>query len=249
VFPLALMQEVDRHGSIALLTWEPWTSEFTKNAGRTQDAVRTDLGEVAAGRYDSYIRAWAREAVMFGKPFFLRFAHEMNNPQYPWSVQAGNSPADFIAAWRHVWRLFKDEGANNVIWVWSPKREAPRELYPGGQYVDWIGTGVFNYGSLVEAWYQFEYLFESVYRSVILYDKPVMIAELGCSAVGGSRPDWYADTWRKLPSQYPAIRAVVLYNNPADNTLPGLAMNWAVDDDDVVLSTIAEAVSRGTFRK
>ena len=108
---------------------------------------------------------------------------------------------------------------------------------------------MFNYGSLVEAWYTFEYLFESVYRSVILYDKPIMIAELGCSPDGGSRSAWYMDAWRKLPSQYPAVRAVVLYDNPSDRTLPGFEMNWAIDDDDVTLATIAVAVSTGTFRK
>ncbi len=248
-FPTALMREVDKHGAIALLTWEPWTTEFAVNAGRTDDALRTNLEEVARGRYDTYIRSWAKEAVLFGKPFFLRFAHEMNNPQYPWSVQAGNTPAQFVAAWRHVWKIFKEEGAINVVWVWSTKREAERELYPGGEYVDWIGTGVFNYGSLVEAWYTFEYLFESVYRSVILYDKPIMIAELGCSPDGGSRSAWYMDAWRKLPSQYPAVRAVVLYDNPSDRTLPGFEMNWAIDDDDVTLATIAVAVSTGTFRK
>ncbi|MBE0556225.1 MAG: hypothetical protein IH628_03250, partial [Proteobacteria bacterium] len=63
-FPLTLMQEVDKHGSIALLTWEPWTTEFAVNAGRSSDALRTDLGEIAAGRYDAYIREWAREAVI-----------------------------------------------------------------------------------------------------------------------------------------------------------------------------------------
>jgi hypothetical protein len=248
-FPLALMLEIDRHGAIPMLTWEPWTSEFLINEGRGSDALRTDLAEIAQGRYDGYLREWAREAIVFGKPFFLRFAHEMNNPQYPWSLQAGNTAADFIAAWRHVHELFRQEGAVNVLWVWSPKREAPRELYPGGEYVDWIGTGVFNYGPQADAWYSFEYLFESVYRSVILYDKPIMIAELACSAVGGSRPDWYSDAWRKLRTHYPATRAVVIYSNPVDRTLPGLEMNWAIDDDNAVLETMATAVGDGIFRK
>jgi hypothetical protein len=249
LFPDALLREIDRVGGIAMLTWEPWTTEFRVNAGRGSDALRTDLAEIAAGRYDEYIREWAREAVIYGEPFFLRFAHEMNNPQYPWSVQAGNTPEDFIRAWRHVWSMFEAEGAENVIWVWSPKREAPRDLYPGGQYVDWIGTGVFNYGPQVDAWYSFEYLFETVYRSVILYDKPIMIAELGCSAVGGSRPAWLSDAWRKLHTQYPATRAVVLYNNPRDRTLPGLEMDWSIDDDDVSLATVSTAVRGGVFRK
>lgn len=248
-FPIELLRAVDEHGSMAMITWEPWTTEFAMNAGRSSDAMRTDLGEIAGGRYDDYLRNWAREAVIFGKPFFLRFAHEMNNPQYPWSTQAGNTPEEFIRAWRHVWNVFREEGAENVLWVWSPKREAPRELYPGGEYVDWIGTGVFNYGIHGEGWFGFEYLYESVYRSVVMFDKPVMIAELGSVSSGGSRPDWFADAFRKLATQYPATRAVVLFNNPADRTLPGTEMDWSLENDETTLERIASAVEQGVVRK
>ena len=247
-FPIELMRAVDEHGAMGMITWEPWTTEFAANAGRGQDAVRTDLKEITAGRYDAYIRTWAQEAVVYGRPFFLRFAHEMNNPQYPWSMDAGNTPDDFIAAWRHVWNIFEEEGAANVIWVWSPKREAPRQLYPGGAYVDWIGTGVFNYGSHGEAWYSFEYLYESVYRSVIVYDKPIMIAELGCATSGGSRPAWFSEAWHKISTQYPGTDAVVLYNNPADRTLPGVQMDWSIEDDTPTLQTIATAVDNDIFQ-
>lgn len=247
-FPIELLRATDTHGAIAMITWEPWTTEFAVNAGRGTDAMRTDLREISAGRYDDYIREWAREAVIFGRPFFLRFAHEMNNPQYPWSTQAGNTAADFVQAWRHVWRLFREEGAENVIWVWSPKREAPHELYPGGEYVDWIGTGVFNYGIFGEAWYSFEYLYESIYRSVILFDKPIMIAEIGSVTSGGSRPDWFSDAWRKISTQYPATRAVVLFNNPADRTLQDAEIDWAIEDDDATLETISTAVKNDIFR-
>ncbi|MDX9759022.1 MAG: glycosyl hydrolase [Bacteroidota bacterium] len=247
-FPIELLRAVDDHGAMAMITWEPWTSEFAVNAGRSSDALRTDLAEISAGRYDAYIRSWAREAVIFGKPFFLRFAHEMNNPQYPWSTQAGNTAEEFIRAWRHVWTLFREEGAENVLWVWSPKREAPRELYPGGEYVDWVGTGVFNYGIHGDGWFGFEYLYESVYRSVVLFDKPVMIAELGSVSSGGSRPDWFADAFRKIAARYPATRAVVLFNNPADQTLPGMEMDWSVEDDATTLDRIAGAVQDGIVR-
>ena len=158
-------------------------------------------------------------------------------------------PEDFIRAWRHVWTVFREEGAENVLWVWSPKREAPRELYPGGEYVDWIGTGVFNYGIHGEGWFGFEYLYESVYRSVVMYDKPVMIAELGSVSSGGSRPDWFADVFRKIAVQYPATRAIVLFNNPADRTLPGMEMDWSIEDEETTLERIASAVEQGVLRK
>ncbi|MBW3631190.1 MAG: hypothetical protein KY464_18135, partial [Gemmatimonadetes bacterium] len=99
-FPHALMRAADQHGAMVMLTWEPWTTEFARHRGDRTAAVRTDMRAIADGAYDVHVRRWAREASIFGKVFFLRLAHEMNNPQYPWSEQAGNGPADIIEAWR-----------------------------------------------------------------------------------------------------------------------------------------------------
>src|SRR5690349_24021953 len=44
------------------------------------------------------------------------FDWQMNGDwQFPWSAQLnGNTPADYIAAWRHVHDLFAQAGATNV---------------------------------------------------------------------------------------------------------------------------------------
>jgi hypothetical protein len=242
-FPLTLMRALDEQHRIGMITWEPWTSAFRQNAGRPETARLARLREVAEGRYDAYIRTWAREAVIFGRPFFLRFAHEMNNPQYPWSQQAGNTPADFIDAWRHVWRIFEQEGARNVIWTWSPQNRFVAELYPGGEYVDWIATGVFNYGVYGDGvWYPFEFLYETFYREAINYEKPLMIAELGCSPHGGDQAAWYADAFEKLRTRYPRTEAVVFYDNPADATLPGAVIDWTIGDKAAVLEVLSQVL-------
>ncbi|HVT43063.1 MAG TPA: glycosyl hydrolase [Thermoanaerobaculia bacterium] len=244
-FPLALMRAIDEQHRIGMITWEPWTSAFRRNAGRAETARLTRLREIADGHYDAYIRGWAREAVIFGRPFFLRFAHEMNNPQYPWSLQAGNTPADFVDAWRHVWRIFHQEGARNVIWTWSPQNRFVAELYPGGEYVDWIATGVFNYGVYGDGvWYSFEFLYETFYREAITYEKPLMIAELGCSPFGGDQVAWYADAFEKLRSRYPRTDAVVFYGNPADTTTPGAVIDWTIGDNPALLEMLRRALPR-----
>lgn len=247
-FPLDMMNEIDKKGSIAMITWEPWLTEFNKNRQNTTLSTYTDLRSIAQGEYDNYIREWAREAVIYGKPFFLRFAHEMNNPQYPWSDAAGNKPKDFISAWRHVHKIFKDEGAKNVIFVWSPKGTMPDEFYPGGEYVDWIGTGVFNYGSYAEGvWHSFEFIYTPIYRSAVRYDKPIMISELGCSPLGGNQTQWYADALKLLPASYPETKAVVFFSNPADYTLEGSVINWSIDDNNELLLLLHEQIKSGYF--
>jgi hypothetical protein len=248
-FPRALMRNAAQHGAMPMITWEPWLSAFERNRGRSGYATRTDLREIAAGRYDAYVRSWAREAAIHGRVFMLRFAHEMNNPQYPWSQQAGNRPEDFIAAWRHVWTLFQEEGARNVVWVWSPQGPPPPALYPGGEYVDWIGVGAFNYGPFSDdgAWHTFEYVYEPIYRAALRYERPIMIAELGSVSLGGSQADWYADALERIATRYPRTRALVLFNNPVDQTLPGSVINWSVEDNPDVLALFRRHVDTGTF--
>jgi hypothetical protein len=250
-FPRALMRSVAQHGAMAMITWEPWLSAFARNHGRAGYATRTDLREIVDGEYDEYIRSWAREAAVHGRVFLLRFAHEMNNPQYPWSVQAGNRPEDFIAAWRHVWTLFREEGARNVVWVWSPQGEPPDALYPGGEYVDWVGLGVFNYGvfSGDGGWHSFEFVYEPIYRAALRYERPLMIAELGAVSLGGSQADWYAAALDRIATRYPETRALVLFNNPVDLTLPGAVINWAIDDKPDVLAVFRRHVEAGAFVK
>ncbi|MBI1805212.1 MAG: hypothetical protein HY033_13700 [Ignavibacteriae bacterium] len=249
-FQLDLMRAIDRHGAIALITWEPWITEFARNKKPGIQNNRTDLQEVADGVYDDYVRSWARDAVVFGKPFYLRFAHEMNNPQYPWSAAAKEKPGEFIDAWRHVWKLFKDEGAKNVLWVWSPKGTMAHELYPGGEYVDWVGTGVFNYGSYgEEVWQSFEYIYEPIYRSALRYEKPIMIAEIGCSPLGGNQAQWFADALKGLQTRYHETDAIVFYNNPADQTLAGSVIDWSVDKNAEILDMLKREVEYGIFKK
>jgi hypothetical protein len=248
-FPQDLLLAIDRRGAMAMVTWEPWVSEFASNKGDAANAPRSDLQGIADGAYDDYIRQWAKEAVVFGRPFFLRFAHEMNNRQYPWAEEALEHPDRFVAGWRHVWTIFRSEGAKNVIWVWSPRGEMPRQLYPGGAYVDWVGAAVFNYGAYGEnVWNSFEYLYEPMYRSALQFEKPIMIAELGCSPSGGSEEQWYADALRKLPVSYRRTKAVVLYNNPADRTLSGSSIDWSVDHDPEIVRIIKESIDKGVFK-
>jgi hypothetical protein len=121
-FPLRMVETISRMGSVPLITWEPWVTDFDERIRRNLPAEReyASLHSVAEGDYDFYITAWAKAAAAYKKPLFIRFAHEMNDPyRYPWGPQNGNRPADFIAAWKHVHLVFQKMGANNVLWVWT----------------------------------------------------------------------------------------------------------------------------------
>ena len=86
--PTTFLDAAAAAGCTPELTWEPWDPR----AGKHQAAYTA--GQIAGGRYDTYVRTWAKQAASYDKPFRLRFAHEMNGDWYPWAVGSpGGSPA------------------------------------------------------------------------------------------------------------------------------------------------------------
>ena len=68
-FDLARARATASRGAIPMITWEPWDYR------RGTIQPRFQLRHIAAGRFDGYIRSWARSVREFGKPVWLRFAH------------------------------------------------------------------------------------------------------------------------------------------------------------------------------
>jgi mannan endo-1,4-beta-mannosidase len=110
--------------------------------------------QIADGVYDRHLKAYADAVRDFGCVIVLSFGHEMNGWWYPWGVLGNTTPQEFIAAWRHMHKVFAQERARNVIWSWDPSHQysSPKpgkiaspasEWYPGNKYVD--GSGLDGY--------------------------------------------------------------------------------------------------------
>ena len=66
------------------------------------------LKKILDGKHDAYVSSWARAAAAWGKPFFLRFAHEMNGDWTTWSPGVnGNTAREFVTAWKRVHGIYK----------------------------------------------------------------------------------------------------------------------------------------------
>lgn len=250
-FPDRLATAIRDVGSVPVITWEPWLTDFenTRHAGLPLRNARDrhGLAAVARGDYDFYIDRWAADAARFGKPVLLRFGHEMNDPyRYPWGPQ-NNTKEEYIAAWRHVHERFAQAGARNVLWVWSP-HVAYRwweTYYPGPDVVDWVATGVLNFGDVGQQWsrwWSFDQIFGRQYSLLASFGKPVMIAEFGSLAVGGDRAAWYRAALTNLPSRYPAVRALLFFEVSDDQTVTYQKVDWSVASDPEIASIIAGAL-------
>lgn len=256
-FPIRMAETVQRMGSVPMITWEPWVVDFDerlrKNLPPVAEREYASLASIAKGDYDFYIVPWAKAAAAFKGPMFIRFAHEMNDPyRYPWGPQNGNRPEDFVAAWRHVHVIFQKMGATNVLWVWSPHISMPwfEYYYPGPEYVDWIGVGVLNYGTIASwsRWWSFHQILEKAYPQLLRMNKPVMISEFGTLAQGGDVAEWYRQAFYHMTHTYSrAVRAVIFFNQMNDITVsPQFPLNWSVTQSGKATTVVSEEIARTT---
>jgi beta-mannanase len=239
-----LAASVAARGSIPEITWEPWDYKL----GADQPAYA--LGRIIDGSHDAYITRWAQGAKAFGGPLLMRFAHEMNDRQYPWSEQVnGNQPGQYAAAWRHVVQIFRAVGANNVSWIWAPnvsyQGTTPLAgLYPGDDYVDWIGVDGYNGGTALPwgGWLTFAQVFGSTLNeiSALSPTKPVMIAETASAEAGGSKAAWITDFFAELAAR-PQIKGFVWFNHNKE-------ADWRIESSDAARLAFAAGVADPRYR-
>ena len=223
-FSTSFAQEAWGHGAYVLVQLQP--------NGVT-------LASIAAGGSDAYLRSYAEAVVAFGHPVILSFGHEMNGDWYSWG-DGHQSATSFVAAWRHIVRVFRAAGAANVTWLWTVNSvegasSALSQWWPGAAYVSW--TGIDGY------YFQATDTFSSVFGATIadirtFSSAPLLIAE---TAVG---------TTTDRESQIDALLASV-----SEQGLAGLVwfdeaqhaglyhQDWRLEDDPSALAAFSAAVA------
>jgi hypothetical protein len=210
-------------GTLPMLTWESRPIGSPNSQVEEPDYTLPGiLGDPAAGvpgKYDDYLHQYAKDIVATGLPLAIRFDHEMNGVWYPWSETTGkgasingNNPGDYVKVWKHVHDIFEQEGANDlVIWTWAPniinKLPAANKsvefltaLYPGDDYVDWIGlSGYLRPEYEGDNPFTFDYTFDRSLDTLRqISSKPIILAEVGASEIGGNKPKWISSMFEAL---------------------------------------------------
>jgi len=216
------------------LTWQGAFPTLSDEAALQQGSMLlvswtgTSSAAVVSGRYDSVIRQRALQMKAIGKPVFLEWRWEMDRPNLAGLV---GSPAEFIAAWKHVRAIFAEEHVNNVAWVWCPTAKGfaaggdAAAYYPGNSQVDWICADVYPgpgpYRSFAAAAGPF-LSWASKHR------KPVMIGEFGVPERYGAtlRAQWLRAAAATVQAD-PQIKALVYFD--ADPAGAGLGNSTALD--------------------
>jgi Glycosyl hydrolase family 26 len=215
------LSAVADRGSVPEITWEPW--DASKGLYKSQPRYR--LNNIIAGRFDGYIRKWARELAAWHRPVLLRFAQEADGNWFPWADYAnGNHPGQFVEAWRHVHQIFEQAGATNVKWVWSPAFGSA-EVFPGASYVDIMATTCQNAGRplFARGWKSFAAgCGKTIARLHALEPRlPIQLAETSVAGPTERKAQWIRQMWAYL-ARHHEVTSLVWFNLVKD-------ANWRID--------------------
>ncbi|WP_066903823.1 glycoside hydrolase family 26 protein [Millisia brevis] len=212
-FSADTLQHLAAPGTIPYVTLEPWLWEF-QSGDLPQEF---SLQNLLTGSRDADFRRIAEAIADFGRPVYLRMAHEMNGHWYPWAVgQIGNTAGQYIDLWHHVRDIFSI--APSIRWVWacagthSVRSSAPpiENMWPGDDLVDLAGTTGYGWDHDATATYQ-----PTFDRLTAMTDRPFLIAEMGADGgvndAGVTGTEWLATLPAYLQGN-PRIRGLVWHD-------------------------------------
>jgi hypothetical protein len=237
-FPSDLEREHVDAGRIPMISWNG-----------------TSAASILRGEHDDLIRERAAALEELGVSVLLRFWWEMDTEQ---KQEWAPNPRDFAAAWRHVHRLFDEEGAANVAWVWCPTslaftKDVADTWWPGDGWVDWVCADGYNFAPAKAGspWRSFAEIFDPFYEWAIEKGKPIMIGEFGVlERRAGEKAAWLRQAAEDLRDRFPEIRAVVYFDSR--RTVEGTVRDWRIDTSPgaaKAFSELADSLEEGVRRR
>lgn len=191
--------------------------DFSWNAINYDTRASVSYQSIADGDWDkSVILPEARALKSFHHKVFIDFNHEFDS-----RAQSGKgSPAQYVAAYRHIHHVMREAGVRNVIWAWVSTGDIyhAKELrasYPGAKFVNWVGYDPYNFAQcLGRSWRSPYQTFHPFYRwlqhQAGMRKKPIMFGEYG-SAPGPGVQAWYAGVAHAL-RRLPRVKAVMEFS-------------------------------------
>ena len=211
-FPDIYEQPLGRDRTL-FLSWQARVSDTNTNL---------KWADIADGKYDErFVRTAARRVKAYGEPMFIGFDIEFDR------LTGSKGPvSDYVRAYRHIWRVFEDEGVDNVAWAWVPtgyvgygNDQRMLDGYPGDKFVDWVGYDPYNfYKCNGTSWKTFEQTISRGYnwlKANGLGHKPIILSEYG-TQYDANHPNrskkWYQDIPEVL-KRYPNLKGLVRFDS------------------------------------
>lgn len=194
--------------------------------------------QIASGADDKALESYALALGTMQTPVGITIDHEFNGPWSSWGYQHA-TPAQYVAAWRHVVTLFRDNGATNAIWIWNPNVSDPwtdpdlKAWYPGDAYVNWVGLDGYLYTTTDT--------YQSIFSSSIdevhaITKRPVIIMETGANPASG-RPRGIASIFQGAENT-PGLLGLIYFDYDKNSV-----HNWYINNDPSALAAFQAGAS------
>lgn len=177
--------------------------------------------DIARGAYDQkFVTTAAQRVKAYGKTIFIAF-----DPEFDSGPNTRGTPEEYVAAYRHIHDVFRQQGAMNVVWVWvstgytgAGNDQKILRGYPGDRYVDWVGYDPYNfYRCNKTGWKTFETTVSGGYNWLMSQgfgDKPFILSEYGTqfdSANVARSAEWNSSIPQVLP-RYPNLKGLIRFD-------------------------------------
>lgn len=197
--------------------------------------------EVASGKHDAFLKEYLQNIKRDGgENVVLAFNHEPDGKQ---NADKG-TPADFVAAWRHIHDLADQVGATrktggNVEFAWTMvgwgfEIDRVGAYYPGNEYVDYVGTDPYDTSKRGE-----RRSFTDTVSGTLRWmdkngiDKPVIVGETGTETGSsaqrqGNQTAWVQQMMNDLQTN-PALQRIVAVNYWSNQVSGAGHVNYNLD--------------------
>jgi hypothetical protein len=211
-FPLETADWIREAGSIPYIRMMPW-SKWEQNVAEPLYHQQNILN----GQFDDALHDWCASARDFGTALLVEYGTEVNGEWFPWNgkwngggetngygaLDYPDGPERFRDAYRHFINICRQEGVENITWVFhvdvggfpEDSWNNAENYYPGDEWIDWIGFS--DYGALTpqdDYWENFRDRLDPAYEQVEVFapDKPVVINEFGVPNYNplGDQAEW-----------------------------------------------------------
>lgn len=215
-FPTKEIHTLIQKGFVPMVIWEPWV---------WNDPKSITFANILDEEWDDYITEFATDLKTIGYPVFIQWAPDANIKDLPWGLKNETDVILYKEALKHIVSRFRDNGANNAIWVQRlrnvsyPERpwNTHNTLYAGDDFVDWIGLSGFNLDTTQE-WSEpssFTDLFkEPVTKLSQAHPKKPIAIMTG--TVQSQNTQWSNTVPTQLSENTPQIRMMIWSDTPAD---------------------------------
>ncbi len=256
IFPSASEKTAVAGGRILYVDWTARNFQTGRPAAT--------WAKVASGALDGHIKAEAAALKAFRRPIMISFQGE---PEGKAQKTYGNA-ADYVAAWRHIHKVFAAVGVHNVVWVWDVTGDVSdygsvyHKWYPGDTFVNWIMWDPYNwYGcnnANTHTWKSFSDIVSPMYKWLKAnsgkpgngdyLSKPWGLAEFGTveGATPTAKAKWFEDAVKAAQTQFPRLKALVYFDS-FDRT-NGRVCDWTVNTSSKSL-TGYRAAGRVTYAR